>query len=38
MDEAAKAGVAEFFVDILGINGVRKPKPDVLTSAETNPE
>ena len=35
MDEAAQAGALEFFVDILGINGIRKPKPDASTSSET---
>ena len=35
MDEAAKAGAPEFFVDILGINGVRKVKPDAPTPSES---
>ena len=36
MDEAAQAGASEFFVDILGINGVRKVKPDAPTPSESS--
>ena len=36
MDEAAQAGTSEFFVDILGINGVRKVKPEAPTPSESS--
>jgi hypothetical protein len=35
MDEAAQAGAPEFFVDILGIKGIRKAKPAALAPSES---